>query len=425
MSMALVGPGDGSRFGNAYRRLRAAARRSGLLRPVTVKVLLFAAVCLVIVAALVAKIGNINFFAHRVEYRAVLADATGLQPQADVKIAGVTVGEVDSVQVRHGDALVTFSLNRSVRLPVGTKVGLQWQNVIGNQYLYLYPSSATTMLRPGATIGLADDVAGPNIGALLNTLQPVLAALHPQQGNEVVEALAQALTGNETQVNDLIDSAAAVSHTVGSLGTQVGQVIDQLDQVFEALAQRSSDVGTLVDNLQTIGQSLASNNSLLDQTVSNFATAAQEIAGLVANTKGNLSSAIGNLDAVSGTIQANDGALSLGLSTIGSGLAPYTEVSSYGQWFAIRGIYTCLAGQQVCTYYDSGNPPAGSGLGGGPPIPGLPNLPSAPTGGSAATAAVAPSGKGALASLFGLPTGSAAGPSAASATTGPSSGGRS
>jgi phospholipid/cholesterol/gamma-HCH transport system substrate-binding protein len=419
VSLALVGPGGEGRFKDAYRRLRSAARRSGLLRPVTVKVLVFAAVCLVIVAVLAAKIGNLSFFSNRVEYRALLADATGLQPQADVKIAGVTVGQVDSVQVRHGDALVTFSVNRSVHLPTGTKVGLQWQNVIGNQYLYLYPSSAQTLLRPGATIGLADDVAGPNIGALLDTLQPVLAAIHPQQANEVVEALAQALTGNEAQLNDLINSAAAVSHTVGSLGTQVGQVISQLDQVFEALAQRSSDVGTLVDNLQTIGQSLASNNSLLDETVSNFATAAQEIAGLVAHTKGNLSSTISELNSVSGTIEANDGALAQGLSTIGTGLAPYTEVSTYGQWFAIRGIYTCLAGEQVCSYYDAGNPPAGSGLGGGPPIPGLPSLPSASTGGSAATAATSPSGASALATVLGLPTSSAgAGSAGAAASSG-------
>jgi phospholipid/cholesterol/gamma-HCH transport system substrate-binding protein len=421
MSMALVGPGDGNRFGNAYRRMRAAVRRSGLLRGVTVKVLVFAVACLVIVAVLAAKIGNISFFSHRVEYRAMLADATGLQPSADVKIAGVTVGEVDGVTVHHGDALVTFSVNRSVHLPVGTKVGLQWQNVIGNQYLYLYPSDSSTMLRPGATIGLADDVSGPDIGAFLNALQPVLGAIHPQQANEVVVAFAQALTGNETQLNDLIDSAASVSHTVGSLDTQVGQVIDQLDQVFTALAQRSADVGTLVDNLDTISQSLASNNGLLDETVSNFATAAQEIATMVAHTKGNLSSTIDELQGVTGTIQANDGALASGLSTIGTGTAPYTLISNYGQWFQIRGVYTCLAGQQVCSYYDGGNPPPGSGPGGGPPLslPSLPGLSSVPDAAGAGAAAT-PSGTGALSSVLGLPLGgtAAVAPSAVPTATG-------
>lgn len=396
-----MGPGDGNRFGRAFGRLRASARRSGLLRGVTVKVAIFSVVCLVIVAALAAEIGNIAFFVHRVQYHALLSDATGLQPQANVKIAGVTVGVVDSVEVRHGEAFVTFSVNRSVHVPTNTKVGMQWQNVIGNQYLYLYPGNATSTLRPGATLGLASDVSSPNIGALLNALEPVIGAIHPQQANAVVVAFAQALSGNSAQLNDLIDSAASVSGTVGSLNTQVGQVISQLDQVFSSLAKRSGDIGTLLNNLQTIGQSLASNNSLLDQTVSNFAVAAQEVASLVAGTKSNLSSSIGALDGVSATIEANNGVLGQGLAGAGQGLAPYTEISNYGQWFQVRGVYTCLAGQQTCSYYDGNNPPAGSGPGGGTPFPGLPGLPSAPSGGSSAAA---PSGAGALSSVLGLTT---------------------
>jgi len=360
-------------------------RRSGVLRSTTLKVVVFALGCLVVLGVLVAKVGNISFFTHRVAYQAELVDATGLQPSADVKIAGVTVGVVNAVAVRHGHAVVSFSVNRSVHLPTDTKVGLQWQNVLGDEYLYLYPGHSATRLRPGATIALSADVSSANIGALLNSLGPVLGAIRPQQANEVVVALANALEGNESQIDNLINSAATVSDTVGSVDVQVGQVIDDLNQVFGALAQRSSDVGTLIANLQTVSSSLASNNALLDQTVSNLGTVAGEVAGLVSNTKGTLSGAIDNLQSVSATIEQNDGALAKGLSGIGSGLAPYTEISSYGQWFQVEGIYTCLAGQSACSYYDPTNPPPGSGPGGGLPASAtLPSLfGSLPSGSSA------------------------------------------
>jgi hypothetical protein len=51
-------------------------------------------------------------------------------------------------------------------------------------------------------------------------------------------------------------------------------------------------------------------------------------------------------------------------------LAPYIQISQWGQWFAVQTIYTCLANQTVCTYYQPTNPPAGSGPGGGSPLPG-------------------------------------------------------
>lgn len=400
MAFTLLGPGDGDRGFLARRldRFRTQLRRSGVLRATTLKVVIFAVVCLVVLGALAARIGNISFFANRVQYQAELADATGLQPQAQVKIAGVTVGVVDSVREQHGHALVTFSVNRGVHLPADTRVGLQWQNVLGQQFFYLYPGTGRATLRPGATIGLARDVSGANIGALLNALGPVLGAINPQQANSVVEAFANALEGNVSQVDNLISSAASVSQTVGSVSTQIGQLITSMNQVFTALAQRSGDVGTLIGNLQTISQSLASNNTLLDSTIANLGKVASDVATLVANTHGSLSSAIDNLDSVSAVLQQNDAALATGLAGAGTGLAPYTQISSSGQWFNVLGVYTCYANQQACSYYDSSNPPAGSGPLGGPPGPGLPSLPSLP--GGASTSAAGPAANGASAGGF-------------------------
>lgn|GEM_PF-975776 len=385
-----------------WRRARGAlahwVRHSGLLRPVTIKVLAFAAACLVVLVALAARIGNVSLFSHRVAYSAVLADATGLQPSDAVKIAGVTVGQVDSVAVDKGHALVRFSVNRNVHLPADTEVGLRWHNVIGQQFLYLYPGRSASMLRPGARIPLSHTVAGADIGALLNSLGPLLGALHPAQANQVVEAIASALQGNEAQVDALISNAATVSQTVGSVDAQVGQVIDDLHQVLGALAARSGDLGSVIDNLQSLSQTLASRNDLLDQTVANLGEVAGEVATLEGDTHGSLSSAIADLQAVSADIESHASQLSQGLSTLGAGLAPYTEISSYGQWFQIQTVYSCLANETVCTYYQATNAPAGAGPLGAPPASGLPTpagsdhplgvLPAVPTGSGSAAAPV-------------------------------------
>ncbi|HZE18317.1 MAG TPA: MCE family protein, partial [Mycobacterium sp.] len=285
-------------------RFRTSVRRSGILRPTTFKVVVFAVACLIVLGALVARIGNISFFSNRTTYHAALADATGLHPSDAVKIAGVTVGEVDAVALRRGHALVTFSVNHGVKIPSDTEVGEQWHNVLGQMYLYLYPGHATAHLKAGATIPLSRNVSGANVGALLNTLGPLLGALHPHQANQVIEAFAQALQGNETQVDNLITNAAQVSHTIGSVDVQVGQVIGDLNQVLGALAGRSGDLGQVITNLQAVTSSLAGRNDLLDQTVANLGRVAAELATLEGNTHTSLSSAIADLKAVSSEIES-------------------------------------------------------------------------------------------------------------------------
>ena len=356
----------------AWRGLTHWFRHSGILRPTGLKVLVFAVVCLVVLAALAARIGNISFFSSRVGYSAELADATGLSPSEDVKIAGVTVGQVTGVSVQRAHALVSFSVNSNVHLPADSQVGAQWHNVLGQMYLYLYPGHSTRMLHPGSTLSLSHYVPGADVGALLNSLGPLLGALKPSEANQVVESFASALQGDTGQIDQLIDNAASVSQTVGSVDTQVGQVVDSMNQVFGALAQRSTDLGQVVDNLDTISQSLASRNDLLDQTVGNLAAVAQEVSTLEGNTSGSLSGAIANLQAVSADIQSHAGSLSEGLSTLGSGLAPYTDISAYGQWFQVQTVYSCLADETVCSYYEPTYTPAGSGVGGSPPSSGVP-----------------------------------------------------
>jgi phospholipid/cholesterol/gamma-HCH transport system substrate-binding protein len=342
-------------------RLWTHLRRSGLFRVTTLKVLVFAVVCLVLLAALAIRIGNISLFSHRVTYSAEMTDATGLTPSDDVKVAGVTVGQVTGVTLQRAHALVTFALDSNFKLRSGTQVGLQWQNVIGQKYLYLYPDPSGRVLQPGSVLPMSDALPEADIGALLNTLGPLLSAIHPQQANEVVESFATALEGDEGQIDQLISNAAAVSQTVGSADTQIGSLVTDLNEVMSALSKRSGDLGEVISNLQNVSSALANRNDLLDQTVGNLGTVSAEVATLESDTHGSLSQAIDDLQTVSNMIQSRESQLSQGLSTLGSGLAGYQEISSYGQWFQIQVVYACLANETVCNYYEGSNPPAGTG----------------------------------------------------------------
>ena len=325
-----------------------------------VKLAAFAAVCIVLLALLAEKLGHFSFFSHQTGYEAQLADATGLTTGNAVKIAGVTVGRVTSIGVQHGHALVGFTVTTGVRVPRSTRVGLEWHNVLGQQYLYLYPGSHGPSLPPGSTIPLSHDVASASVGKLLNSLGPFLAAINPQQANTFVEAIATALQGNTSKLNDLLNSSASLAGALGSMNTQVGAVIDNFDQVLTALAARDASISRVIGSLSSLSASLASRNSLLDGVVVNLSKAAGELAALEVANRSNLNGVAANLEVVASTLATHQAALGRDLSTLGSGLAPYTEISAWGQWFQIQTVYSCLADETSCTYYQPTNAPSPS-----------------------------------------------------------------
>ncbi len=185
-------------------------RWSRLSTRTVVKLSAFALCCALLTVWLAARIGNIALFSHRTGYTAVLTDAGGLQAGDAVKIAGVTVGQVQSVGVNHGEAVVTFGLSDDVRIRRSTGVGLRWLDVIGDKVLYLYPGTSGPWLRPGGTLGATNDVADASIGQLLDTLSPFLQSIDPAEANAFLVAVSGALDEDESGVRSLLDNAASV-----------------------------------------------------------------------------------------------------------------------------------------------------------------------------------------------------------------------
>ncbi len=379
------------------------------------KFAVFALVCLVLLVGLAVKVGNISLFSSRHTLDAQLSDVTGLATGDEVNIAGVPIGQVSSIGVQHGHALIAMSVNDSVTLRRSTDVGMRWHNVIGQKEIELFPGPTGPVLQPGATIPLSHDVTDGSIDAFLNSLGPVLSAINPTEANEFVENVSGALEGDTAQIDQLINSGAAVSNTVEALDTQVGQIIGNLDQVLTALASRSGDIDSLVTNLQTVSSALASKNTLLDGVVGNLSQVATDLASLIGNNHTTITSTIDNLQAVAADVQNNQQNLAASLSSLGEGLAPYIQISQWGQWFAVQTIYTCLANQTACSYYEPGNPPPGSGPLGSPPS----SSPlSAPSAGTSTPSSTSPSSPGGLAaSSLGLDLQAVSG-AAASATGG-------
>jgi phospholipid/cholesterol/gamma-HCH transport system substrate-binding protein len=330
--------------------------------------MVFAMACLVLLVGLAVKIGNISLFTSRHTIDAQLTDVTGLASGDSVNIAGVTVGQVSSIGVQHGHALISLSINNTVSLSRSTDVGMRWHNVIGQKEIELFPGRGPT-LPAGSTIPLSHDVTDASIDTFLNSLGPLLSSINPKEANAFVENVSGALEGDTAQINQLINSGATVSSTVQALDSQVGQIIGNLNQVLTALASRSGDIDSLVTNLQTVSSALASKNSLLDDVVGNLSLVATDLAGLIGNNHSTITSTIDNLQTVAADVQNNQQNLANSLSSLGAGLAPYIQISQWGQWFAVETIYTCLASQSVCPYYQPGNPPAGSGPFGSPPLP--------------------------------------------------------
>ena len=110
--------------------------RSRTLRALT-RVVLFTAMCLVFMFALVTVFGQFRFDS-RATYSAVFTNVSGLKGGNFVRIAGVEVGKVKDMTLhKDGTVTVDFAIDKNLALTEGTKAAVRYENLIGDRYLAL------------------------------------------------------------------------------------------------------------------------------------------------------------------------------------------------------------------------------------------------------------------------------------------------
>jgi len=139
-------------------------------------------------------------------FTAMFTDVSGLHPGDDVRVAGVRVGRVDSIDLDGTLAKVTFRIAKDQVLYHNTLAAVTYQNIIGQRYLGLSPGTDgdTTPLADRAQIPLDRTKPSFDIAYLLNGFEPLFSVLDPKQVDNLTTGIVQALQWDSGSVLTLI-----------------------------------------------------------------------------------------------------------------------------------------------------------------------------------------------------------------------------
>lgn len=185
-------------------------------------------------------------------YTAEFTDASGLHLDADVRVRGVRVGKVRSVQLeRQGGrsiAAVGFTLDKRYGLVSASRLAIKYQALTGLRYVDVvnpaegYASAdlvsrvPTTMTRPSF-----------DITALFNGLQPVIATLSPEEINTFTNNAVSYLSGDGGGLAPMLDSIHRLTKFVSDRQHVVGVLMHNLSDVADAIGGHSQDLVQILD----------------------------------------------------------------------------------------------------------------------------------------------------------------------------------
>ncbi|UPK75867.1 MCE family protein [Nocardioidaceae bacterium SCSIO 66511] len=253
-----------------------------------VKLLIFILVTTLATAVLAITIGNISF-EDRQTYKAEFSDTTGLIKGNDVRIAGVRVGTVESVELGDDNqsSIVTMAVNKNTTLPQSTEATIKYRDLIGQRYISLERGSkgSDSAMESGDMIPLSQTTEALDLSALFNGFKPLFQGLSPEDTNKLASELVQVLQGESGTIETLLSRTASVSQTFANRDKLIGSVITNFNDLLDTLNNRDEELDDTIVTLQRFMSGLNNDRGAITNALDSIDDLTTETASLVTDVR--------------------------------------------------------------------------------------------------------------------------------------------
>lgn len=240
----------------------------------------------------------------------------GIYAGTDVRVLGIKVGTVDSVQPQGDVVKVVFNIDPGIPLPADAQAAAVSPTVVADRYIQVLSTySGGPKLANNAVIPKERTATPVELDQLTKSLQKTATALGPQG------------TNSNGALSKLLDTGAS---NLDGNGAALGGTIDQLSKAVEALANSRGNLFATVTNLQSFVSTLAANDQQVQQftqqltaftqflsgertdlgaALQQLSVALGDVASFVQDNRDSLSKNVTGLSAVTDTLVKQRGAL--------------------------------------------------------------------------------------------------------------------
>ncbi|CAJ1509688.1 MCE family protein [[Mycobacterium] holstebronense] len=221
---------------------------------------------------------------------AYFRSATAIYPGDEVRVVGVRVGTIESIEPLGTRARIVLKVDRGVPIPADAKAIIVAPNLVSARYVQLTPAYESSPQASGATMGDRAEIGEDR------TAVPVEWDEIKEQLTRLASDLGPSSGVSNTSLGRFIDTTA---DAMAGNGEKLRETITQLADVGRVLGKGSGDIVAVIQNLQTFVTALRDSNTQIVEFQGRLA----DVTSVVDGSRSDLDSAINELAGVVGKIQ--------------------------------------------------------------------------------------------------------------------------
>ncbi|KRE26609.1 mammalian cell entry protein [Mycobacterium sp. Soil538] len=246
------------------------------------------ALAVVLVAVLVS--GLYLLWPSRTGHKVVayFQSAVGLYGGDEVRVIGVPVGRIDSIEPRADDVKITMTIDDGIKLPANAQALIISPNLVAARFIQLAPAyTGGPVMADGAEIGLDRTAVPVEWDEVKEQLTQLSSQLGPQQNSvqgplkAFVDQAADTLDGNGDSFRQAIRELSQTAGRLGDSRTDLFGTVRNLQVLVNALSNSNQQIVQFTNHVASVSQVLADSSTDLDNTLGTLNQALSDVKGLL------------------------------------------------------------------------------------------------------------------------------------------------
>lgn len=237
--------------------------------------------------------------------------AVGVYEGSDVRVLGVSVGEITSVVPKGEIVEVGLLIDDDYPIPADARAIVIPPSIVADRYVQLAPAySGGAQLAAGSRLGPDRTVVPLELDEVYESLDEFAEALGEDESlGEAIETAKKNLKGNGKDLGDALDNLGEVSEVLNNHSDDLWSTVDNLAEFTKMLAESDAEIEVFNEQLADVSTQLSDERGTLSKALKELAIALADIGRFVEDNADELTTSVDKLKDLSGVFARQQDAL--------------------------------------------------------------------------------------------------------------------
>ena len=286
-----------------------------------------------------------SFFIDRIpaikqayEVEAEFKDASGVTAENQVRVAGIKVGTVKSVELAGDRVLVTMEIDNGIEIPNDAFAEIKLATLLGTKFVDIEAKGGEPFLEDGDLIPLERTSVPYEIYQASNQGTDVLEGLDGQAFNDMLVQLTKLTKVAEDEIGQALEGLNELGAGLNAKDEDLRSLLAGANDLTDLLSDEGDEIVRLIDSSNEVLGTLAAKREEVQSLLATTNVMARDVAALVRDNRANLDSILTDLHRALVVLDENVEHLDQALEYAGPSSRYFGSIFTQGRW---GDIYSC------------------------------------------------------------------------------------